>query len=142
MRGTGAWRASKTGRAAAFVVLNEWPATTGDADGRTAVSVDGGESLTNVQRHSESTTAEVTISRSNNNEVVLEVADHGKGLPAAILEKGSQDWMGSQGVGLRGMSERLRQLGGSLDISSDENGTRMRATLPLQKLQSTAEAVA
>jgi two-component system NarL family sensor kinase len=99
------------------------------------------ESLTNVQRHSGSTTAEITISRSDE-EVVLEVADHGKGLPAEILEKGSQDWMGSFGVGLRGMSERLHQLGGSLDISSTEGGTRIRAILPLQKLQSTADAAA
>ena len=39
--------------------------------------------------------------------------------------------MGSLGVGLRGMSERLRQLGGSLDISSTESGTRVRATVPI-----------
>ena len=97
------------------------------------------ESLTNVQRHSGSTTAEITISRSDN-DVVMEVADHGKGLPAEILEKGSQDWMGSFGVGLRGMSERLHQLGGSLDVSSNEGGTRIRAILPLQKLQSTTDA--
>jgi PAS domain S-box-containing protein len=99
------------------------------------------ESLTNVQRHSGSTTAEITISRSDK-DIVLEVADHGKGLPAEILEKGSQDWMGSIGVGLRGMSERLHQLGGSLDISSNERGTRVRATLPLQKLQSTTDGAA
>ena len=99
------------------------------------------ESLTNVQRHSGSTTAEIRISRSDQ-KVVLEVADHGKGLPAEILEKGSQDWMGSLGVGLRGMSERLHQLGGSLDISSNEGGTRIRAILPIQKLQSTTNAAA
>ena len=96
------------------------------------------ESLTNVQRHSGSTTAEITISRSDKG-VVLEVVDHGKGLPPEILEKGSQDWMGSLGVGLRGMSERLHQLGGSLDISSNERGTRIRGILPLQKLQSTTD---
>jgi PAS domain S-box-containing protein len=99
------------------------------------------ESLTNVQRHSGSTNAEITISRSGK-DVVLEVADHGKGLPPEILEKGSQDWMGSLGVGLRGMSERLHQLGGLLDISSNERGTRIRAILPLQKLQSPTDAAA
>jgi signal transduction histidine kinase len=36
------------------------------------------------------------------------------------------------GVGLRGMSERLRQLGGTLDLSSNESGTKVRATLPVQ----------
>ncbi len=89
------------------------------------------ECLTNVQRHSGSTTAEIRISRSAS-EVVMEVQDHGKGLPPAIFEHASQDWMGSVGVGLRGMSERLQQLGGSLEVRSDSKGTLMRATVPLQ----------
>ena len=88
------------------------------------------ESLTNVQRHSGSKTADVEISQTDN-AVTLQVTDRGKGLPTAILEHGTQDWMGSLGVGLRGMSERLRQLGGSLDISSNDSGTRVRATVPI-----------
>ena len=68
------------------------------------------ESLTNVQRHSGSKTADIHISRTDN-AVTLLVTDRGKGLPAAVLEQGTQDWMGSLGVGLRGMSERLQQLG-------------------------------
>jgi PAS domain S-box-containing protein len=98
------------------------------------------ECLTNVQRHSGSATAEIKVLCSDNR-VVLEVADSGKGLPAGMLEHGShgsQDWMGSLGVGLRGMSERVRQIGGALDISSSDKGTEVRATVPLQKLQSTA----
>jgi PAS domain S-box-containing protein len=97
------------------------------------------EGLTNVQRHSGSTTAEITISRYDEN-VVLEVTDRGKGLPAGLLEKGDKDWMGSLGVGLRGMSERLHQIGGSLDIISNENGTQVRATVPLENLKSTTAA--
>jgi PAS domain S-box-containing protein len=95
------------------------------------------ECLTNVQRHSGSATAEIKVLCSDNR-VVLEVADSGKGFPAGMLEQGSQDWMGSLGVGLRGMSERVRQIGGALDISSSDKGTEVRATVPLQKLQSTA----
>jgi CheY-like chemotaxis protein len=53
-------------------------------------------------------------------------------LPAHVLEEGSQDWMGSHGVGLRGMSERLRQMGGTLHISSNESGTEILATMPIQ----------
>jgi signal transduction histidine kinase len=45
--------------------------------------------------------------------------------------------MGSLGVGLRGMSERMRQLGGELNISSNESGTQVCATMPLKKLQPT-----
>jgi PAS domain S-box-containing protein len=89
------------------------------------------ESLINVQRHSGSPVAEIAISRTED-AAVLEVTDRGKGLPSEILEKGGQDWMGSLGVGLRSMSERLRQLGGTLEISSNENGTKVRASVPLQ----------
>ena len=88
------------------------------------------ESLTNVQRHSGSKTADIRISRTDN-AVTLLVTDRGKGLPAAVLEQGTQDWMGSLGVGLRGMSERLHQLGGALEITSSDNGTQVRATVPI-----------
>jgi PAS domain S-box-containing protein len=87
------------------------------------------ESLTNVQRHSQSKTAEVELFRSTNS-VSLKVIDHGKGVPSAILEQGQHDWRGSLGVGLRGMSERLRQLGGSLAISSGDGRTEIIATIP------------
>ena len=88
------------------------------------------ESLTNVQRHSGSKTADIRLSLADH-AVTLQVTDRGKGLPNGILEQGNQDWMGSLGVGLRGMSERLRQLGGALDVSSTEDGTQVRATLPI-----------
>jgi two-component system NarL family sensor kinase len=88
------------------------------------------ESLTNVQRHSGSKTADIHISRTDHS-VTLLVTDRGKGLPTAVLEQGTQDWMGSLGVGLRGMSERLHQLGGALDIASSDSGTQVRATVPI-----------
>jgi PAS domain S-box-containing protein len=97
------------------------------------------ESLTNVQRHSGSTTVDIRISHTDN-VVTLLVTDHGKGLPAPLLEEGVKDWMGSMGVGLRGMSERLRQLGGDLEVSSNQSGTQVRATLPLQELSYTTTA--
>jgi PAS domain S-box-containing protein len=97
------------------------------------------ESLTNVQRHSGSKSAEIRISQANDM-VTLQITDQGKGLPAAILEHSNRDWMGSLGVGLRGMSERLRQLGGTLDMASSDSGTQVRAMLPLQNLSSTTPA--
>jgi signal transduction histidine kinase len=90
------------------------------------------ESLTNVQRHSGSATADISISHADE-AVTLRITDRGKGLPATVREQGSQDWMGSLGVGLRGMSERVRQLGGTLEILSSESGTEVRATVPLQE---------
>jgi PAS domain S-box-containing protein len=88
------------------------------------------ESLTNVHRHSESPTAQVWL-RIEDQTAVLEVLDQGKGVPAAILEF-SNDSIGTLGVGLRGMNERLRQLGGKLELTSSNVGTRVRATVPLQ----------
>jgi PAS domain S-box-containing protein len=93
------------------------------------------ESLTNVQRHSGSPTADISISHADN-VVTMQVRDRGKGMPGPILEQSRQDWVGSLGVGLRGMSERLRQLGGALDIFSSETGTEVSATVPLQDLPS------
>lgn len=88
------------------------------------------ESLTNVHRHSGSSTAIVRL-LTKEQAVVLQVIDEGKGTQSKNSEDGAQDWMGSFGVGLRGMNERLRQLGGSLELTSTQEGTTVRATFPL-----------
>ena len=88
------------------------------------------ESLTNVHRHSGSSTAVVRL-LTKDRSVVLQVIDEGKGTQSKNLEGRAQDWMGTFGVGLRGMNERLRQLGGSLDLSSNQEGTTVTAMLPL-----------
>jgi signal transduction histidine kinase len=85
------------------------------------------EALTNVHRHSGSAMAAVVITRSEN-EVVVEVSDEGKGIPA---EKQSELNSGRAGVGIRGMQERVRQLGGRLEIHSNVSGTRLIVTLPV-----------
>ena len=87
------------------------------------------ESLTNVHRHSGSSTAGVTLSMAGD-KAVLEIRDRGKGIPEKLFEQAGEDWMGSIGVGLRGMNERLRQLGGKLEITSNVLGTRVTAILP------------
>src|SRR5437016_4457004 len=74
------------------------------------------ECLTNIHRHSESPIAKVRIARSDGH-VRVEVEDRGKGMsPEKQSEMASN---GTPGVGIRGMRERLRQLGGSLAINSD-----------------------
>ena len=93
------------------------------------------ECLTNIHRHSGSTTAAIRVARSPN-EVRLEVRDAGKGIPAdtqAGLSSGKLS-----GVGLRGMHERLRQMGGQLDVCSNADGTLIRATLPTASQASAA----
>jgi len=88
------------------------------------------ESLTNVHRHSGSESAEVRLMKENGN-AVLEVEDKGKGFNSALLEQGSEDWMGALGVGVRGMNERMRQLKGKLEIITKEGGTLVRAIIPV-----------
>jgi PAS domain S-box-containing protein len=89
------------------------------------------ESLTNVHRHSGSQTAQVRLWMKEGMGV-LEVKDQGKGLSSGILEKSGQDWMGQLGVGLRGMNERMRQLGGTLELISTAEGTTVRAMVPVR----------
>src|SRR5262249_28280543 len=87
------------------------------------------EGLTNVHRHSGSQTARVRLFMSDGMGV-LEVEDKGKGISPHLLEQAGQDWMGALGVGLRGMSERMRQLGGRLELVSTESGTKLSAIIP------------
>jgi len=96
------------------------------------------ESLTNVHRHSGGRTAHIRLLMSNG-AVTLEVTDTGKGIPTGLLEQSGQDWTGALGVGLRGMNERMRQLGGSLEVVSTEKGTTVTATVPPAAEYSRAE---
>jgi signal transduction histidine kinase len=87
------------------------------------------ESLTNVHRHSGSQTAHIRL-QLKNGMVTLEVSDSGKGISSGIQGRSGEGGVASLGVGLRGMNERLLQLGGSLLVSSNENGTTVTATVP------------
>jgi two-component system NarL family sensor kinase len=89
------------------------------------------ESLTNVHRHSNSTTAEVRLSM-HDGVAYLEVIDHGKGISAEVLKDPAKNGTRSLGVGLRAMEERVRQLGGRLEISSTASGTRVSASVPVR----------
>ncbi|HEX7194601.1 MAG TPA: PAS domain-containing sensor histidine kinase, partial [Chthoniobacterales bacterium] len=86
------------------------------------------ECLTNIHRHSGSKTASIRLSRTVES-VVLEIKDQGKGIPA---EKLAQIRAQHAGVGTTGMSERVRHLGGVMDIQSDSGGTTISITLPAQ----------
>jgi PAS domain S-box-containing protein len=88
------------------------------------------ESLTNVHRHSGSATATVRLLIENRC-VVLRIIDEGNGTQSKNLENRGQDWMGTLGVGLRGMNERVRQVGGNLELASVRGGTTVTATVPL-----------
>ncbi len=85
------------------------------------------EALTNVHRHSGSLTAAVRLAQAGNR-VSVEIADRGKGIP---IEKQHDLTSAKAGVGVRGMEERVRQFGGTLEIASSEQGTTVTASLPI-----------
>src|SRR6267143_3688278 len=72
------------------------------------------EALTNIHRHSGSPTAEISVFR-DAHQVTLQVMDHGGGIPPGVLES-APNATTAVGVGIAGMRERVRQLGGRLEI--------------------------
>ena len=89
------------------------------------------ESLTNIHRHSASKTAHVRLVVGHH-KALLEIKDLGQGIPSHLLELNS-DSLATLGVGIRGMRERVRQLGGQLEILSSPEGTTVRASIPLKE---------
>jgi signal transduction histidine kinase len=91
------------------------------------------ESLANVHRHSGSKTAQVRVER-DAHKVTLAIWDQGHGLrPDAGVATGPA----VPGVGIQGMRERIRQLGGSFEVHSTVSGTTVRAQIPLPAVEAT-----
>ena len=86
------------------------------------------ESLANVHKHSGSPTARIRLARQGRR-VALEVRDEGCGLPSDLLSR--RDAVASFGVGLLGMRERVRQLGGRFAIDSGAGGATVRVDIDL-----------
>lgn len=87
------------------------------------------ETLTNVHRHSGSSSASIVLSRLPN-QVRLKVADFGKGMPLPLAERDAQG-RSIAGVGLSGIRERVRQLGGQIQIHSSSSGTSIEVLFPI-----------
>jgi PAS domain S-box len=86
------------------------------------------ECLTNIHRHSGSSTARVMMWHTPG-EIKMEVSDEGRGIHQEIRSKIASGEIA--GVGLRGMQERVKQIGGTLEIHSYGKGTSVLVTLPL-----------
>ena len=86
------------------------------------------EALSNVRQHSGSREVAVALREQGVKGVCMEIRDDGHGFdPACAVPAGD----GESGIGLVGMRERLRLLGGSLEIDSAPGGpTVVRATVP------------
>ncbi|WP_344403350.1 sensor histidine kinase [Catellatospora chokoriensis] len=80
------------------------------------------EALTNVLRHAQATRVDVSV-RVTEDRLSLDVVDDGRGV-APDRDEG--------GYGLRGMSERIALLGGTVDVGrAGTGGFRVHADLPL-----------
>lgn len=87
------------------------------------------EALTNVHRHSASPKADIRVALEEE-QVRLEIQDYGQGMPPETLRRLSEG-AGKTGVGVAGMRERARELGGYVTIQSDRHGTLLTVVLPL-----------
>src|SRR5829696_767483 len=84
------------------------------------------EALSNVRQHSGASSVEVEVVE-NEAGVSMVIRDDGHGFdPEAVVP----DEDGQSGIGVVGMHERLRLLGGRLGVDSGPDGTAVRAFLP------------
>ena len=98
------------------------------------------ESLTNVHRYANTAKARLRLSTTADN-IKVEIEDYGKGMQPA-RSKSPQKSIPRHGVGIQGMTERIRQLGGRLEITSrPRRGTLVTATIPLCASQVVAPEV-
>ena len=87
------------------------------------------EALTNVHRHADSPWAAIRYTE-HEDSVLLEIEDGGIGADGMdSVDTGSFPF----GVGLAGMRERIRQVGGTFSVESGRSGTIVRASLPVSR---------
>ena len=89
------------------------------------------EALTNIHKHANCKEAKIRL-RCDETKLTLEISDSGTGIDPARLQNGRSGANGF-GVGITGMRERVRQLGGKLEIEPANPGTLIRATFPAVK---------
>jgi signal transduction histidine kinase len=87
------------------------------------------ESLTNIQRHSQNLRATIQLDRSAE-EVKLEISDQSEAASRRELT-GTPGSPFRLGVGIPSMRERVRLIGGRLEIESTSSGTTVRVTIPV-----------
>jgi two-component system sensor histidine kinase UhpB len=86
------------------------------------------EALTNVARHAAATRVQIILRREDN-WLTLEISDDGQGFDTIAVQADR-----AQGLGLRGMRERLALVGGDLTIDSrPSDGTHLLARVPLAR---------
>jgi signal transduction histidine kinase len=92
------------------------------------------EALTNVYRHAEARKTEISLAISDG-QIVVTVRDDGKGIPNHI----SDFEPGMIGVGIAGMRQRVKELGGELRLRNGNPGTLVEAAIPIKSAAPPAE---
>ena len=83
------------------------------------------EALTNVYRHAKARRACIRLVLTEN-QIVVTVCDDGKGLPDAVA-----DFEAAKiGIGIAGMRQRVKELGGELRLRNGNPGTVLEAVIP------------
>jgi two-component system sensor histidine kinase UhpB len=111
--------AERSGLDAACDVAEQLPPLSPDAE--LVIYRIAQESLTNIARHSGSTSAELRL-QTDDGHVALTVRDKGNGLPSDYIP----------GSGIRGMRERAALIGATLDIRNADPGTEVRLRAPVE----------
>jgi signal transduction histidine kinase len=93
------------------------------ADEETALFRIVQEALSNIYRHAGATKGWIMLWRDEDGKVALEIRDNGEGLPEGF------SFNTSVGVGLAGMRERMKQLGGTLEVDSSPYGVSVKCRL-------------
>jgi PAS domain S-box-containing protein len=89
------------------------------------------EALTNIHRHSGGSMVDIHLN-ADTKQLRLEIKDNGRGIPRTRLRTLIES-AAEAGVGLAGMRERMRELGGSLEIRSDRAGTTIVVCIPVKR---------
>jgi two-component system NarL family sensor kinase len=91
------------------------------------------EALTNVRKHAGAEEVQITLGRTGHR-VLLTIQDDGRGFTPRAPSGGRPGLGWRHGVGILGMRERARLLGGSLRVASRPGrGTRIVAAIPLRE---------
>lgn len=91
--------------------------------------------LANVRAHAEASRVVVSLI-DDGDSIILDVIDDGRGFDLAAWRQHDPDASGTTSYGLRFMQQRVQQLGGTLDISSEPGrGTALSARIPIGAAQ-------
>ncbi len=89
------------------------------------------EALTNISKHSQARRVSIIVRQQDENLVQFRIEDDGKGFD---VQKMMEAETGDRGLGIAALQERVRTMGGSFSIASEDGkGTKLAFTIPLEK---------